>query len=78
MAVPKTQMPRRTRATNRDEEFMKRRRETFRGAAATLGRTLPLDLGGAIDPAMTPWPDYKDLLGMESDVTLLQHVISIT
>ena len=57
---------------------MKRLRETFRWVAATLGASLPLDLGGAIDPAMTPWPDYKGLLAMESDVTVLQRDISTT
>ena len=48
VAVPNTQTPRRTRATNRDDEFLKRHCVTRRGATATHSRTIALELGEAI------------------------------
>ena len=41
------QTPKRSRAADGNEEFMKRHCETFREVAATFERTAPLDFGGA-------------------------------
>ena len=65
MVLPTTQIPERTRAAEKDEEFAIRRRKTFREVAATFERTAPLDLGAAIDHTMMRWPEYSALYAMD-------------
>ena len=45
-------------------------------AAATFERTDPSDYGEAIGRAMTHWPDYSDLYGMEPCNMLLRQAVS--
>ena len=64
LLVPNTQRPESALPADRDGGFMRRQCETSREPVTTHKRPIRWDLRGAVDNAMTHWPDLKDLFAM--------------
>ena len=74
-ALPNAQTPKRSRTTDKDQEFMKGYCLSSRQLPSFFEKTAPFDYVVAVNNVRMRWPECSDLSGWDAPKSILQHVV---